>query len=85
MKTVALRLATALAEIVGGYLCYRWLKQGWSIWLLVPAAASLAPFARRLTLHETAAGRGPRLRGVQRLRRGRGACRDGDHHVSQPR
>jgi len=57
MKTLALFLATALAEIVGCYLPYLWLKQGRSIWLLVPAAASLALFAWLLTLHETAAGR----------------------------
>lgn len=57
MKTFALFLATALAEIVGCYLPYLWLKQGKSIWLLVPAAASLALFAWLLTLHETASGR----------------------------
>ena len=37
MKTLALFLATALAEIVGCYLTYLWLKQGRSIWLLLPA------------------------------------------------
>jgi small multidrug resistance family-3 protein len=57
MKTFALFLATALAEIVGCYLPYLWLKQGRSVWLLVPAAASLALFVWLLTLHETAAGR----------------------------
>jgi small multidrug resistance family-3 protein len=57
MKTVLLFVCTALAEIVGCYLPYLWLKQGRSIWLLVPAAASLALFAWLLTLHETAAGR----------------------------
>jgi small multidrug resistance family-3 protein len=57
MKTLALFLATALAEIVGCYLTYLWLKQGRSIWLLLPAGASLALFAWLLTLHETAAGR----------------------------
>ena len=57
MKTLSLFLATALAEIFGCYLPYLWLKQGRSIWLLVPSAASLALFAWLLTLHETAAGR----------------------------
>jgi small multidrug resistance family-3 protein len=57
MKTFLLFAATALAEIVGCYLPWLWLKQGRSIWLLVPAAASLALFAWLLTLHETAAGR----------------------------
>lgn len=56
-KTFALFLATALAEIVGCYLPYLWLKQGRSAWLLVPACASLALFAWLLTLHPTAAGR----------------------------
>ena len=57
MKTLLLYIATALAEIVGCYLPYLWLKQGRSIWLLVPAALSLALFAGLLTLHATAAGR----------------------------
>ena len=57
MKTFALFLVTALAEIVGCYLPYLWLKQGKSAWLLVPAAACLALFAWLLTLHDTAAGR----------------------------
>ena|SRR6218665_1925289 len=57
MKTFLLYVATALAEIVGCYLPYLWLKQGRSPWLLVPAAASLALFAWLLTLHATAAGR----------------------------
>ncbi|MDH0866054.1 YnfA family protein [Mitsuaria sp. GD03876] len=57
LKTLALFIVTALAEIVGCYLPYLWLKQGKSIWLLVPAAASLALFAWLLSLHPTAAGR----------------------------
>jgi small multidrug resistance family-3 protein len=48
---------TAIAEIVGCYLPWLWLKQDKSIWLLVPAALSLALFAWLLTLHPTAAGR----------------------------
>lgn len=57
MKTLLLYLATALAEILGCYLPYLWLKQGHTVWLLVPAALSLAMFAWLLTLHDTAAGR----------------------------
>jgi small multidrug resistance family-3 protein len=57
LKTLFLFLATAIAEIVGCYLPYLWIKQGHSAWLLIPAAASLALFAWLLTLHPTAAGR----------------------------
>ena len=57
LKTFFLFLATAIAEIVGCYLPYLWIKQGHSAWLLVPAAASLALFAWLLTLHPTATGR----------------------------
>lgn len=57
MKTFGLYLITALAEIVGCYLPWLWLKQSGSPWLLVPAAASLAAFAWLLTLHEAASGR----------------------------
>lgn len=57
IKTFALFAITAVAEIVGCYLPYLWLKQGKSILLLIPAAASLALFAWLLSLHPTAAGR----------------------------
>jgi len=57
LKTLSLFIITALAEIVGCYLPYLWLKQGKSIWLLLPAALSLALFAWLLTLHPTASGR----------------------------
>lgn len=57
LKTVGLFLVTALAEIVGCYLPYLWLREGKSIWLLVPGALSLAAFAWLLSLHPTAAGR----------------------------
>ncbi|MBV8503514.1 MAG: YnfA family protein [Paucibacter sp.] len=57
VKTFSLFVATALAEIVGCYLPYLWLKQDKSAWLLVPAAVSLALFAWLLSLHPTAAGR----------------------------
>jgi small multidrug resistance family-3 protein len=56
-KTLALFSVTALAEIIGCYLPYLWLKQGGSAWLLIPAAMSLALFAWLLTLHPSAAGR----------------------------
>lgn len=57
LKTVGVFALTALAEIVGCYLPYLWLKKGASAWLLLPAAASLALFAWLLTLHPHAAGR----------------------------
>jgi len=57
LRTLALFVLTALAEIVGCYLPYLWLRHDRSAWLLVPAALSLAAFAWLLTLHPTAAGR----------------------------
>lgn len=57
IKTFGLFVVTALAEIVGCYLPYLWLKHDKSPWLLVPAAASLALFAWLLSLHPTATGR----------------------------
>lgn len=57
LKTLLLFLVTAVAEIVGCYLPWLWLRQGGSVWLLVPAALSLALFAWLLTLHPAAAGR----------------------------
>ncbi len=57
LKTFGLFVLTAVAEIVGCYLPYLWLKQGRSAWLLVPAAFSLAAFAWLLTLHPHPAGR----------------------------
>lgn len=53
----ALFVVTAIAEIGGCYLVYRWLREGASAWLLLPAAASLALFAFLLTVHPAAAGR----------------------------
>lgn len=57
LKIVLLFIATALAEIVGCFLPYVWLRKEGSIWLLVPAAASLAIFVWLLTLHPAASGR----------------------------
>lgn len=56
-KTAGLFFVTAVAEIIGCYLPYLWLKQGQTAWLLLPAALSLAVFAWLLTLHPFAAGR----------------------------
>lgn len=56
-KTIGLFFITAVAEILGCYLPYLWLKEDKSVWLLLPAALSLALFAWLLSLHPTAAGR----------------------------
>ncbi len=55
--TAGLFVLTAVAEIIGCYLPYLWLRCGKSPWLMVPAAISLAVFSWLLTLHPTAAGR----------------------------
>ncbi|SDT03228.1 small multidrug resistance family-3 protein [Halopseudomonas xinjiangensis] len=57
LKTLVLFFITAVAEIIGCYLPYLWLREGKSVWLLFPAALSLALFAWLLSLHPTAAGR----------------------------
>lgn len=57
VKTAALFFATALAEIIGCFLPFLWLRKDGPIWLLVPAAASLAIFVWLLTLHPAASGR----------------------------
>ncbi len=56
-KTTGLFIVTAIAEIVGCYLPYRWLIKGAPAWVLLPAAGSLALFVWLLTLHPAAAGR----------------------------
>lgn len=48
---------TALAEIIGCYLPWQVLRDGKPLWLLIPAAVSLAIFAWLLSLHPSAAGR----------------------------
>ena len=53
----ALFIATAFAEIVGCYLPYLWLNNRAPLWVLFPAAVSLALFVWLLSLHPTAAGR----------------------------
>ena len=57
VRTFGLFAVTAVAEILGCYLVYLWLRQGRSAWLLLPAAVSLAGFAWSLAFHPTAAGR----------------------------
>lgn len=57
LMTFGLFVITAIAEIVGCYLPYLWLKKSASAWVLLPAAASLVLFAWLLTLHPTSAGR----------------------------
>ena len=56
-RTLGLFVLTAVAEIVGCWLPWLWLRQGASAWLLLPAAASLAVFVWLLTLHPAASGR----------------------------
>ncbi len=56
-RTSGLFVLTALAEIVGCFLPYLWLRREGPVWLLFPAAVSLAAFAWLLTLHPTGAGR----------------------------
>jgi len=57
LRTALLFALTAVAEIVGCYLPYLWLREGKSPLLLIPAAMSLALFAWLLTLHPSVAGR----------------------------
>jgi small multidrug resistance family-3 protein len=57
LKTIALFVATAVAEIAGCYLPYLWLRDRAPVWVLFPAAACLVLFVWLLTLHPTAAGR----------------------------
>ncbi|KAB0300599.1 YnfA family protein [Vibrio fortis] len=57
LKTLGLFFVTAIAEILGCYLPYLWLKEDKSVWLLVPTAFCLILFAWLLSLHPTAAGR----------------------------
>lgn len=57
LKTIGLFFVTAIAEILGCYLPYLWLKEDKPAWVLVPAALSLILFAWLLSLHPTAAGR----------------------------
>ena len=57
LKIYSLFIITAIAEIVGCYLVYLWLKKDGSILLLVPASLSLVVFAFLLTMHPHAVSR----------------------------
>lgn len=57
LYTGSLFVITALAEILGCYLPYLWLRENGSPWLLVPGALCLVAFAWLLSVHPTAAGR----------------------------
>ncbi len=57
LMAVGLFLLTAIAEILGCYLPWMWLKGKAGAWVLLPAAASLALFVWLLSLHPAAAGR----------------------------
>ncbi|NOJ95603.1 YnfA family protein [Corallococcus coralloides] len=57
LRALGLFVLTAVAEVVGCYLPYLWLRESRSPLLLVPAAVSLAAFAWLLTLHPTGAAR----------------------------
>ena len=57
LKTSLLFFITALAEIIGCFLPFLWLKKGASLLLLLPAALSMALFVWLLTLHPAASGR----------------------------
>jgi small multidrug resistance family-3 protein len=57
VTTMALFVATAIAEIVGCYLPLLWLTKRAPAWVLIPAAVSLVVFVWLLTLHPTSAGR----------------------------
>ena len=56
-RTFGLFFATAIAELVGCYLPLLWLSGKGGVWLLLPAAISLAIFVWLLTLHPAASGR----------------------------
>jgi hypothetical protein len=84
LKTLSLFVATALAEIVGCFLPYLWLKQDKTTWLLLPAAAlglrATADLPRRpcsLTSPASArrSGRWRRRRSPRRCRPSRDAAR----------
>ena len=57
LKTTALFVCTAVAEIIGCYLPYLWLKKQAPAWVLLPAALSLAVFVWLISLHAQAAAR----------------------------
>lgn len=50
MTTFAIYAGAALAEIAGCFAVWAWMRQGASVWWLIPGMASLAAFAWLLTL-----------------------------------
>lgn len=57
VKTILLFFLTAVAEIVGCFLPYLWLKKQGSALLLIPASVSLCIFVFLLSLHPVESGR----------------------------
>lgn len=57
IHSFGLFVVTAVAEIVGCYLPFLWLKGKAQPWVLLPAALALAAFVWLLSLHPTASGR----------------------------
>ncbi|MDH2592602.1 YnfA family protein [Acinetobacter nosocomialis] len=57
LSVFGLFIITAIAEILGCYFPYLFLKEGKSAWLWIPTALSLAIFVWLLTLHPAASGR----------------------------
>lgn len=57
LKILFLYVITALAEIIGCFLPYLWLRKSGSISLLIPSALSLIAFVWLLSLHPAASGR----------------------------
>ncbi|OQS44898.1 MULTISPECIES: YnfA family protein [Chromobacterium] len=57
LKLLLLFGLTAVAEIVGCYLPWLWLRKEGPWWLLLPAALALMLFVWLLSLHPAAAGR----------------------------
>ena len=57
MRVFFLYFLTALAEIVGCYSVYAWLRLGKPVWWVLPGALVLALFAWLLTLYPAASGR----------------------------
>lgn len=57
VSVFGLFVITAIAEIVGCFLPYLWFRNKAPMWVLLPAAGSLALFVWLLTLHPTASGR----------------------------
>lgn len=57
LRATMLFIVTAIAEILGCYLPYLWLREHRSSLLLIPGVLSLVVFAWLLTLHPTGAAR----------------------------